>query len=73
MDHQPLHLTPTSIAALDDFVGLVDVTPFKRRLRKLLLYYLSEEAEELAPGDGRFVEDMGFLMELLDVVGDEQG
>lgn len=68
---QPVNLTPKSISALDDFVGLVTIPKFKRQLRSLLLYYLSEESEELAPDYDHFIEDMKFMFEFLDVVEDE--
>ncbi len=67
-----VNLTPKSISALDDFVGLVTIPKFNRLLRSLLLYYLSEEHEELAPDHGHFIEDMKFLFDFLDVVEDEQ-
>lgn len=67
-----VNLTPKSISALDDFVGLVKIPKFKRQLRSLLLYYLSEESEELAPDYGHFIEDMKFMFDFLDVVEDEQ-
>ena len=69
---QTVNLTPKSISALDDFVGLVMIPKFKRQLRNLLLYYLSEEYEELAPDYGYFIEDMKFLFDLLDVIEDQQ-
>ena len=64
-------LSEKSISALNDFVGLVTIPAFKRQLRSLLLYYLAEEYEELAPDCGKFIEDMKFLFDFLDVVEDE--
>ncbi len=68
---QTINLTVKSISAFDDFLGLVEITIFKRHLRSLLLYYLSENCEELAPNYGHFIEDMNFLFDFLDVVEDE--
>lgn len=65
-------LSPKTITAFEDFLGLVEIPTFKRQLRGLLLSHLSEECEELPPGYGHFIEDMKFLFELLDVVEDEQ-
>ncbi|MEQ9310681.1 MAG: hypothetical protein RLN90_14590 [Balneolaceae bacterium] len=67
-----INLSEKSISALDDFMGLVTIPKFKRQLRSLLLYYLTEEHEELAPNYGEFIEDMKFLFDFLDMVGDEQ-
>ena len=66
------NLTAKSIAAFDDFAGLVDIRKFNRQLRNLLLYYLSEECEELPYDYGKFIEDMKFLFDFLDISGDEQ-
>ena len=66
-----IQLSEKSISALDDFVGLVTIPKFKRQLRSLLLYYLSEEHEELPPNYGHFIEDMKFMFDFLDVVEDE--
>ncbi len=66
-----IKLTEKSISAFGDFVGLVTIHKFKRQIRSLLLYYLSEEFEELPPDYGRFIEDMKFLFDFLDVVEDE--
>ena len=67
-----INITPKSISALDDFVGLVTIPKFKRQLRSLLLYYLTEECEELSPDYGHFIEDMKFMFDFLDVIADEQ-
>lgn len=64
-------LSQKSISALENFLGLVEIPKFKRQLRSLLLYYLTEECEELAPDYGHFIEDMKFLFDFLDVVEDE--
>ncbi|MEM7296914.1 MAG: hypothetical protein AAF391_01460, partial [Bacteroidota bacterium] len=66
-----VNLTPKSISAFNDFVGLIKIPTFKRQLRSLLLYYLSEEHEELPSNYGYFIEDMKFLFDFLDVVEDE--
>jgi len=65
--------TPHSISAFADFLGQVEITSFRRRLRNLLLYYLIAEWEELARRDERFIEDMAFFFDFLDVIEDEQG
>ena len=70
-DLKSIQLSEKSISALHDFVGLVTIPKFKRQLRNLLLYYLSEESEELAPDYGHFIEDMKFMFDFLDVVEDE--
>jgi len=70
-DYNSNQLSEKSISAFDDFLGLVEIPKFKRQLRSLLLYYLSNESEELAPDFGHFVEDMKFMFDFLDVVEDE--
>ena len=60
--------TPASVSAFDDFLELVEIPSFKRKLRSLLLYYLANECEELPPHSDRFIEDMEFLFHFLDVV-----
>lgn len=67
-----IELSPKTISAFEDFLGLVEIPTFKRQLRGLLLSYLIEESEELPPHYSRFIEDMKFLFELLDVVEDEE-
>ena len=71
MSENTIHITPKSIAALDDFAGQVHIPTFNRKLRNLLLYYLINEHEELPPTAGEFIQDMQFLMEMLDVVADD--
>jgi len=63
--------TSTAVTALDDFLGLVEIPSFKRKLRNLLLYYLIHESEELPSDAGSFIEDMKFLFDFLDVAEDE--
>ncbi len=70
---QFVSLTPKTIEALDDFLGQIEVTSFKRQLRSLLLYYLTHEAEELPPDAGHFIEDLKYFFDFLDVAGDEVG
>ncbi|MEP1096064.1 MAG: hypothetical protein ABJG78_13200 [Cyclobacteriaceae bacterium] len=69
----PLHHIGTSkmVKAFDDFLSQVEIPRARKQLRSLLLYYLSEECEELAPDYGHFIEDMKFLFDFLDVVEDE--
>ena len=63
-----VNLTPKSIEALDDFLGLIEVTKFKRNL---LLYNLVSEHEEPTSDFGHFIEDMKFMLDFLDVIEDE--
>ncbi len=64
MDYK--NLTPEMIQTFDDFLDLVDVNSFRKNLREVFFYYLIHEYEELPPGFGDFVEDMGFLFGLFD-------
>ena len=66
------NITSKSIAALDDFAGQVKIPAFRRQLRNLLLYYLIHEHEELPPTAGEFLQDMQFLLEMLDVMEGDQ-
>ena len=75
MDYRFTHTTTISsksIAALDDFAGQVKIPAFRRQLRNLLLYYLIHEHEELPPTAGEFLQDMQFLLEMLDVMEGDQ-
>ena len=66
-----INISSKSIVALDDFAGQVNIPTFNRKLRNLLLYYLINEHDELPPTAGEFIQDMQFLLEMLDVVGDD--
>ncbi len=66
MNH--LNINSKSIEAFDDFIGLVDIQRVQKNLRNLLLYYLKNEFEELHPDYGLFIEDMEFLLNLLDKI-----
>ena len=66
-----INISSKSILALDDFAGQVKIPVFNRNLRNLLLYYLINEHDELPPTAGEFIQDMQFLLEMLDVVGDD--
>ena len=66
-----INISSKSIVALDDFAGQVHIPTFNRKLRNLLLYYLINEHDELPPTSGEFIQDMQFLLEMLDVVGDD--
>jgi len=61
-------LNEPSVQALDDFFGLIELSPFKSELRNLLLYYLTHEANELPDNYGTFIEDMKFFFDCLDRV-----
>ena len=66
MNH--LNINSKSIEAFDDFIGLVNIQRVQKNLRNLLLYYLKNEFEELHPDYGLFIEDMEFLLNLLDKI-----
>ncbi len=63
-----VNATENSIVALDDFLGSVDISRFRKDLRNLFLHYLMEEYEQLGPEFGHFIEDMKFFFNFLDAL-----